>query len=202
MALASYTDLKQAIQSWSKRPDILDVIDDFIDITESRINKSLEFLPLETKANLTASTSSRFLNLPSLYKKMRRLNIVSGGENFQIPYSPPERLVVSSSGMPKAFTITSQIEFDRVPDAAYTVEVIYESLLTPLSDSNTTNSILTTYPDLYLSGCLSACAMWERDFESVQFFDNQFESNMALANSREQKSRYLNPVARSTSPVA
>lgn len=203
MALSNYTDLKQAIVSWSKRTDVADVVDDFIDLAENRIDKTLEMISAETRVTPSASTSSRFLALPSLYKSMRKINIISGGINYKCEYVTPERLIVDpSAGRPKTFTITSQIEFDRVPDSAYSVEINYISALSALSDSNTTNAVLTAYPDLYLTACLSACAMWERDFESMAVFDSRFDEAMILANKQESSGRYgVTPTARSTSAV-
>ena len=203
MALANYTDLKQAIVRWSKRSDVTDVVDDFIDLAENRIDKSLEMISAETRVTPSASTSSRFLALPASYKTMRKLNIVSGGINYECKYVTPDRLMINpASGRPQSFTITSQIEFDRVSDTAYSVEINYIAALTPLSDSNTTNTVLTAYPDLYLTACLAACAMWERDFESMAVFDSRFDEAMILANKQESSGRYgSTPTARSTSAV-
>ena len=60
----------------------------------------------------------------------------------------------TGTGMPNYFTVTDSIEFDIAPDSAYAYELLYYPTFPALSDSQTTNWVLTNYPDVYLAGCL------------------------------------------------
>ena len=64
--------------------------------------------------------------------------------------------IQTGTGKPSFFGIHEEIEFDVVPDAEYSAEMIYYCKLTALSDDNADNWILTNAPDLYLFGALSA----------------------------------------------
>ncbi len=191
MALNNYANLKAAIETWSHRTDISDVIDDFIDLAENKIDHELELLSNEQRATATTATTDRFLALPTSYLEMRRLTIVSGLKNYEIAFQAPEQMsVMNASGRPKYFTVTSQIEFDRVPDSAYTVEMSYYVRLTPLDDTNTTNDVLTNHPNLYLYGALTELFKWAQDQDSAILYEGLFDKEMMKANKQEKRGRY------------
>ena len=98
--------------------------------------------------------------------------------------------VQDTAGRPKYFTVTSQLEFDRTADSAYTLEMSYFSRLVPLTSANTSNDTLTDYPDLYLWGCLTQLALWEKDTEQAIIYQQKFDRAMELANRQERKGRY------------
>ena len=187
MALDTYANLKQAIERFSHRTDISDVIDDFIDLAESRIDTRLQLRTNEERA--TASMSGRFLALPDGFLQMRRLTI-TGSPNYEIHYRAPKSMPILSTGRPKYYTITSQIEFDRVPDSAYPLEMSYYKVLVPLTSSNTTNDVLTNYPDLYLYGSLAELHRWARDEQTALYYDGIFEKKLIDAQKQERRGRY------------
>jgi len=191
MAIDSYANLKQAVERWSHRTDISDVIDNFIELAENEIDKRLMLRNNELRATATMSTTDRFLALPDRFLKMRRLTLVNGSLNYEIAYRGPEQMTIQdSAGRPKFFTVGSQLEFDRTADSAYTLEMQYFSRLVPLTSSNTSNDTLTDYPDLYLWGCLTQLALWEKDTEQAMLYQGKFDRAMELANKQEYKGRY------------
>lgn len=191
MAIATFALLKQAIERWSHRTDISDVIDNFIELAENDIDKRLLLRSNELRATVSASTSERFLALPDRFLKMRRLTIAASGNQVDIRFKAPDQMrIEAAAGTPRYFTVSSQIEFDRVPDSAYTIEMQYFSRLNPLSTSNTTNDVLTDYPDLYLWGSLSHLAMWEKDLNMVAAYQAKFDDSIVYANKQERKGRY------------
>lgn len=188
MALDTYANLKQALERFSKRTDIIDLLDDFIDLCETRINSKLQLRSNEQRA--TASLSTRFLALPDAFLEMRRLTI-TGSPSYDVRYKSPESMQIqTTSGRPRYFTVTSQIEFDRVPDSSYTIEMSYYAKLTALSSSNTTNDVLTNYPDLYLYGSLAELHRWARDEETANYYDGLFENKLIDAQKQEKRGRY------------
>lgn len=190
MALDSYANLKQAIQNFSHRDDVSSVIDDFIDLAENRIDNGLRLRSNELRSTATAPTSDRFLALPDRFLEMRRLSLINGSNTYDIEYRAPEALKLESAGIPKFFTITSQIEFDRTPSSGYTIEMAYYARLNPLSDSNTSNNVLTDYPNLYLYGALVELHQWARDESASAYYLSIFNTELELANSQELRGRY------------
>ena len=189
MALNNYANLKQAVENWSHRTDISGVMDDFIDLAESRIDNRLQLRGNEQRA--TATTSGRFLALPDYFLEMRRLSVISGAQTYEVHYKAPEQMtIVSASGRPRYYTVTSQLEFDRVPDSSYTMEMSYYRTLAPLDDTTTTNDVLTFYPDLYLYGCLAELYRWAMNEERAVYFDTLFDSKIVEAQKQEGRGRH------------
>lgn len=191
MTINTYANLKQAIENWSHRTDISNVIDNFIELAENEIDKRLMLRNNELRATATMSTTDRFLALPDRFLKMRRLTLINGSNNYEIAFKAPEQMTIQdTAGRPKYFTVTSQLEFDRTADSAYTLEMQYFSRLVPLTSSNTSNDTLTDYPDLYLWGCLTQLALWEKDVEMALNYQGKFDQAMNEANKQERKGRY------------
>ena len=189
--ITNRASLKQAIENWSHRTDLSSVIDSFIQLAENDIDKRLMLRTNELRATATMDTTSRFLALPERFLKMRRLTLVNGSLNYEIEYRGTESMTVQdAAGRPRYFTVTSQLEFDRVPDSAYTLEMSYFSQLTPLTETNTTNNVLSDYPDVYLWGSLVQLSIWERDTEQLQIFQSKYDLAIDHANKQERKGRY------------
>lgn len=191
MALDSYSNLKQAIENFSHRTDISDVIDDFIDLAENTIDKGLRMRSNESRERASAPTLDRFLALPDRFIEMRRLSLINGSVTKDVLYKSPEALqIADTSGEPQHFTITSQIEFDRTPSSAYTIEMVFYKGLSPLSSSNTSNDVLTNYPDLYLYGALMHLNNWTGDSQETSKYLNLFNAALESANFQEQRGRF------------
>lgn len=191
MALNNYANLKTSIESWSKRNDVTTLIDDFIDLTEADLAQRLQIRDMENRATADAPTDDRFLQLPDNFSRMRKLRLVSGSKQYDLRQQTPESMnVVTSAGIPKNFTVTSQIEFDRTPDSAYTVEMQYYSKVTALSSSNTTNAILTRFPMLYLHGALFYLFQWAMDAEMAIAYKALYDEGIEAANKVDRRGRH------------
>lgn len=198
MSLDTYANLKLEIIDWSHRDDIDLKVDTFIDLAESEMFAN-QFEPLrirseETRAtaSLDATTPSRYLALPDGFVSMRKMSIpITNGEAFEILFKSPGQLnVISVDGMPCFFTVTSQLEFDRNPDQAYTVEMQYFKDFTALSSSNTTNQVLTDHPTVYLFGALWAMNKWAEEEALADRYYAQFIAAIKGANSKARMGRY------------
>ena len=190
MALNNYTNLKQAIEDWSHRNDVHPYLDDFIDIAEAEIFKYLRIREMQQRATATTNNGTRFLQLPDEYVEMRRLQIESGGRFVDVLFCVPSSLqIVQGSGQPRFFTTTSQLEFDRLPDSSYTIEMQYWKRLTALSDSNTTNDLLARFPDIYLTGALWALYKWANEFRTAENKYQEMRRQIKDANDMDSMGR-------------
>jgi len=92
--------------------------------------------------------------------------------------------------LPRFFTITSEIEFDRTPDSAYTVEMQYFRSLDALSGSNTTNAVLTRFPMIYLYGSLFHYANWAMNDQMASKYAELFLGAIDSANQIDKRGRH------------
>ena len=196
MALNSYTNLKDAIRTWSKRKDAVDALmDDFILIAEEEMYSNpenpLRLNAMDTRSTASTSTTSRFLALPTGFLQMRRLKLNLTQGDCDVRYMAPDQLNLQGvSGIPRFFTVTSQLEFDRTTDSAYTVEMQFWAKPTALSSTNAANTVLTNFPTIYLYGCLWALWMYFKEEELSEFYYNKFMNGVKGANKGDKTGRY------------
>ncbi len=189
MPLTTYLGLKDAVESWSHRNDVASRLDDFIDLAESEMFRHLRIRDMETRT--TASLSTRYLALPTNFLEMRRVRLISGGQYFDLNYATPEGLKIdSSTGMPSSFTITSQLEFDKTPDATYTIEYQYFQRPTALSAGAPSNTVLTRFPNIYLFGSLWALYMWALQEDKAEYYYTKMIQAIKTANREDAKGRH------------
>lgn len=194
MALANYSDLKTQIIDFSHRNDIASKIDDFIVLAEEAMyanpNFPLQLRQMEARAEATMN-ATRFLALPDGFITMRRLKLNIGSESCDVRYVAPDQMrIYGASGQPRYFTVTSQLEFDRVPDSAYTVDMQYSAIPTALSSSNTTNVVLTNHPSAYLYGALWAAFGWANDDQQEAKYLAKFLGIIEGINKKYKQGRY------------
>ena len=194
MALDTYANLKTTVRKWTRRNDIDTFIDDVIDICEAEIYgnevEPLNVRELEERATAVASTSSRYVALPTRYLSMRRLNITTTNTTEVEQRAPGALIIKTGSGRPRYFSATSQIEFDKQPDAAYALEMLYFKKPAALSSSNTTNDILTNYPNIYLHGCAWAAFDFAGEELKADARYKMFISAIKGANKKDRKARF------------
>lgn len=199
MPLDNFSNLKASIKRRSKRNDVSeDDLADYISQCESEFyNNAIEPLrvrAMEARSTASMSTSSRFLALPDLFLQMRRLKVnqpFSGGSDYDITYYSPEQMPLNNhTRLPLFFTVTTQLEFDSTPDQAYTVDMQYIKKVTALDDTNTTNDILTNYPNIYLFGSLWALFQDFMEADLAEYYYGKFVGAIQGANNADQAGRY------------
>ena len=198
MPFSNYQQLQTAIIQQSHRGDISTKVPDFIQLAEQEMLANpvepLSVRDFETSLSVDTGTSDRFLALPTGYLKFRRILIDDKSTDpvqFEVKYRTPEVLNISNrSGMPEFFTVTNQIEFNRIPDSVYNVDFQYYAEFTPLSDANPTNSVLTEFPSIYLHGAMWALKQYTVEFDEAQYYYGQFINSIRGANLKDEQGRY------------
>jgi hypothetical protein len=158
MAISTYAELKTAIASWLDREDLTDIIPDFIVLTESRHRRDFKIRRMETRVTASTIADTEYYSLPDNYVAMRNIQLNTDPKT-PLEYLTPEIMDRikggSSTGQPRVYSIIgNNFQLRPIPDSVYEIEMLYYKYFTPLSDSNTTNDMLTYHPDLYLYGSL------------------------------------------------
>lgn len=205
MALGTIDDLKAAIISYDGSDNIAKHLDDAIATTESRMFANevdiLNLRPTETRSTASMDITSRYLALPDYYIDIRSIKYVLDGDDVEIKYRAPTVIRESATaGRPQYYTITSQLEFERIPDTAYTIEMNFFAKMVPLSDSNTSNTVLTVHPQIYINGIMwfiNSLPNGEQELGS--YYEQEFYKSIRGANAEYSVGRYgPTPVRRTT----
>ena len=162
MAVSTYTELKASIANWLNRSDLSDEIaDDFIKLTESDLNAKLRIRQMEQIDTVTINAET--VTVPTGFIGVRSFYILQSSNKYPLEYMTPHNMFEtkggSSSGRPRIYTIeadneTEQFRFAPSPDTSYTGYLSYYKAIAALSDSNASNYILSTHPNIYLYGSL------------------------------------------------
>jgi len=126
----------------------------------------------------TADATTEYTGLPSDFLEIRSAHLNTSPKTQLRAMALSEirsRRLGSTTGQPEVFAITGdEILLAPAPDGTYEIELDYYAF-TELSDSNTTNWLLTNYPDIYL---------WSGRLEGASYVGNErkiVEANGFLA---------------------
>ena len=96
---------------------------------------------------------------------------------------------------PKYYRLTSdQIEFYPAPDSSYEVAMQYYARVPALTDTDTTNWVLTDYPDIYLYGALVHAAPYLNDDQRINIWASLYQSAVDALDQDNKKSRVSGPL--------
>ena len=192
MALTTYAELKTSIGDWLNRSDLTSVIPDFISLAEAQIERTLRARQMIVRAN--ASFDAQYGAVPSDFLEAKSLKLTS--TNPQSPLSflsidalDAEMTKYTGSGKPKFFGVVGgQLRIVPTPDATYTTELTYYAKLAKLSNSNTSNWLLASSPDIYLYGALLQAAPYLQDDARIQTWATLYERALNDSQTADDRS--------------
>jgi hypothetical protein len=76
------------------------------------------------------------------------------------------------------------------PDTTYTVEMVYYSKIVPLDNINTSNWLLTYFPDAYLYGTLMHSAPYLGEDARMQVWSALYEKAIDGINADSDKAKF------------
>lgn len=153
MPFSTYSELKTAIADKLHRDDLEDEIEDSIALAEAEMQVDCKLVEFEADSSITVTSGSG--TLPTGFLGFRSV-YWNGDTRYPITYVSPSSFDSrrnSTGGIPSFYTISgSTLRVDE--EANGTAIGVANVRFTPLSDSNTSNSLLTNHPDAYLYGAL------------------------------------------------
>lgn len=190
----TYAELKTAIANYLNRSDLTSDIDTFIDNTEAELNRRLRMSDMVKRA--TATADSQYLSLPTDW--LEAINVEITSNDFTPLFQQSiESLDVyrkannNVTGKPVFFaTVDKTLELAPTPDTSYTLQLTYYGKIDALSDTNTSNFVSTTHPDVYLYGALKHASIFLMEDERVPLFTAQFEKALEEMKMQQEKSDF------------
>jgi len=195
MAITNYSELQTATANWLNRTDLSSRIVEFIDLGQAQFNRRLRTRDQMTRTQATVTT--QFVGLPTDLLEMT---------NVQLNTAPPARLEQvtpsiadslraaqgGTSGVPRYFAVIGEsVELIPTPDQEYTLELQYYKKVPALTDSASTNWLLTAHPDAYLYSTLVAAENFLMSDERVPHWKAQLEQileEIRIADERAESS--------------
>ena len=191
MALANYTDLKASIADFLNRSDLTTVIPDFITMTESDLNRSLRVREMSVRTR--ADIDSQYVKLPPDFLGMRNIDLLTSPVT-PLAYRNMQNLDIhrkaDATGKPIYYSVTQiNIEFAPVPDAEYTIEIVYYQKVPPLATFST-NWLLDNHPDAYLYGSLMQSAPYLQADERIGIWAGRYQQIIEQILASDEKAKF------------
>lgn len=209
MAITDYATLQSTIQDHLDDSTTLTAarVQTCIQLAEGEINQALtqgleqgrKIRPMVARSDITISTE--YKTIPTTPAEMAlpvSIEITSiADQPWRITYVDPDALVEmkqqeslyrseiaqmlgSTDTPPKHYTIVgTELRFFPVPETSYTAEFSRYCRLPALSDDNTTNWLLTAFPNVYLYAALAQASMLDVNAAGAEVWDAAFQRAMA-----------------------
>ena len=195
MAISTFAELKTAAANWLDRSDLTDRIPEFISLAEARFNRILRIRDMETVSTAISTVGgTREYSLPTGFVQMKEFHLTTDPLT-PLSYITPEMMsrmwAGSTTGKPQVFTIVADnVRLGPGPDAVYTTSMHYYQAFAALSDSATTNDMLTNNPDVYLYGTLLEAEPFIMNDARVPLWLAAFEKAVSDIQNQDNKDRH------------
>jgi len=154
MAISTYSELQASVADWLNRTDLTSAIGDFVALAESQFNRSIRHRYMITRSQ--ATIDSEYSATPADWIQTVSL-ILETNPVTQMEFVTNEALNAlksgsSATGTPSRYShVGTEIQVFPAPDntaTGYTAELVYYAKIAALSDTNTSNWLLTHNPDI------------------------------------------------------
>ncbi len=196
MALSNYTELQAAVRTEMANVSTgglsADALADAIKRAEAKINRLTRGRQQQVLATDTMTSASRFVDPPAGMMEWINVRVKKATEAdtayVNADYAAPERIAdyYSDTTCKYWFTMRQQFEFAKAVTVDHTVQFDYIKAWDIATD--TTNWLLTTFPDIYLYGSCVEVSVHMRS-AAVTMFKTMFDEAINDFNELEQSNR-------------
>jgi hypothetical protein len=205
MSLSTYSDLQTSVANYLARSDLTSQIPDFITFAENRLRRELRIRQMLKSVTTATVANDSTVELPSDFLQVRDFVVVTNPLT-PLSYSSPSSLSndprASEVGVPKSYTIlANDFQMSPVPDAVYTVKLLYFAAPAYLSSSNTTNVFLTTAPDALLYASLIEAEPYLMNDARINTWGTMYDRAIASLAKSDEEGQYSGvPLAMKLTP--
>ena len=189
--ITSYSTLISTVADYLNRQDLTAQIPTFIQFAEADMNTRLRTREMIVRA--TTTNDDEFVRLPLDFLEGINLQIVGGKSPLRFITLDEADMINAAQGYtaPTFYSLMNgAIELVPPPATGVDVEIemVYYGKITSLSESNTTNWLLTKAPDVYLYGALTHAAPFLMDDQRISVFGSFYSQRIEALNDESQKS--------------
>ena len=182
--------LETAVNQYIKRTFADDVFSTILQIAHDRIFRDLR--PTETLIETTLVPTSTLIDLPSDYVDTRELSYMNGSRRIALRSVGRHVFARSASltGSPTVYSVVG-VQVEVAPTTLPAdFSLWYWQKLPQLVLDTDTNIILTTYPYLYLYGCLVEGNAFIQDIQARDIALQSYGGEVQFVNASEKNRRF------------
>jgi hypothetical protein len=191
--ITSWATLKTEVANALNRSNFTADVPFFIQLAEQRIYREVRVRQMETA--LSSTIAAGVIAVPSGYREMKFAYVNSSPvqaltrkDAEWIYYNYPTR---SADRTPKFFAREgSNFIFGPYPDTTYTVKGLYYKQLDLLSDSNTSNWLITDAPDLIFFCAMAEASNWIKDDPALEKWEPKFQRAKTMVQRQDLEEEF------------
>lgn len=202
MAITNYSELQTALQSWLVNDSLDGKTTDIISLAEGELNARLAsaepFPPRPMETRTTITVDAEYENQPIGFIMPKSVAITGLEREWWLKFTSDDNLTrmkvkeaefIAARAMETALNdvppeyyaiVGSELRFFPEPTISYTVAMTYFKRLPALSVSNTTNWLLTDFPNAYLTACLMVASDFIESSEGVAKYSAALDTVISL----------------------
>ena len=189
--ITDYASLKTAIADYLNRDDLIDRIPTFIQLAEAEMNMRLRTREMIIRAE--ATSDNEYVQLPSDWLEAIRLKIVDGTSPLRYVTLDEAEQILNDRSITRVMAyslMNGAIELVPAPGDDVDIEMVYYGKIPSLSNSNTTNWLLTKAPDAYLYAALMHAAPFLMDDQRMPTFASLYNARLEGLNYESDKATH------------
>jgi hypothetical protein len=160
MAIGTYAELLSALANITDRADMTTRFPEHVALCEAQLNRDLRVRQMLVRAD--AEITDEYSTVPTDFMGVRTFTL--DGKSLTFVDQADLVDLGTAEGRSTRYSIVGQeIRYYPPPAAGFTAQLTYWARIPALSTTNTTNWLLTSYPDAYLYGSLVHAAIYLRD---------------------------------------
>jgi hypothetical protein len=220
MPISTFADLKVAVASSLARSDVPSHV---YALAHQEVTTRLRVREMEITAVVPVTAGEIYTDLPSGFLVMRHAYIGGDGTEegdggFSDGFSDGFEITVAfgadvyrrleqtsgfnqstewdDSGTPATFSIQNgKIRWNPMPDADRSAVIHYVARPDEMTEDTDANTLLTTFPSLYLYSACRHAAVWAQDIDLAQVYTAAYESEAMRITKQDRVTRYSGPLA-------
>ena len=197
MAISTYAELKTSVADFLNRDDLTSVVPTFISLAEAQIQRDVRHYKMEARASGQISGGDQFMQTPADWVETVRLHLTASGTS---PVTLKSMAAIadfrakqenSSTKAPQFYSfVDGQFELYPTPSEDTDFELVYIQKIPALSDSQTTNWLLTDAPDVYLYGALLHSAPYLQEDARVAVWAQLYSAAVTRLNQASDDAKF------------
>ena len=182
------------------RDDLLASVPDFITLFESNANTegAIRTQFNRTSVSLPTVAGQNYVSVPTDFMAVDTMKLARTGGGYELlkPYGSPFQMYTDypnadvAKNQPKGFVnLVGKLELAPTPDAVYANTLYYYQTIPALA-TNSTNWLLTRFPQIYLFGSLVAAEAFMGGDQAISKWGNLYDNAVQKLQGATYRNKY------------
>ena len=199
-----YTTLQATIANYLARSDLTATIPEFIRLAEDRLARDLRIRQMLKVVTTTTTAADGTVEIPADFLAMKDIHISSSNPIQTVTFQSTSNFFrntrATASGLPVFYTALGQeFRFAPIPDAAYTLQMLYYFKPAYMSSTVSSNLWLANTPDLLLYAALGEAEPFLMNDERLATWSAMYDRGVnALTKSDDEGEFPAHPMSITT----